>query len=206
VAISEWRRDLNTLDKRARQRRTWLAATLALAALRPGLARAAPIVGYHGGRVTPSVPVPDVPVRTADGRMTRLHALLNGRVTALQLFFTGCSSTCPIQGAVFQRVQGLLGSSRHADVQLLSLSISPLEDTPARMSAWLARFHARPGWIAAAPELRDVDGLQALFGGGLTGLDNHSTQVQVIDRRGMLIWRTYELPSAESVADILRRA
>ncbi|WP_423762984.1 SCO family protein [Burkholderia sp. NLJ2] len=197
---------MSALDEHARRRRAWLTAALALAALRPGPAPAVPIVGYHGGRVTPPVPVPDVPVHTADGRATHLHALLNGRVTALQLFFTGCSSTCPIQGAVFQRVQGLLGPRRHPDVQLLSLSISPLEDTPARMRAWLARFDARPGWIAAAPELQDVDALQALFGGGLTGLDNHSTQVQVVDRAGALIWRTYELPSAESVADILRRA
>lgn len=197
---------MSALDEHARRRRAWLTAALALAALRPGSAPAVPIVGYHGGRVTPPVPVPDVPVRTADGRATRLRALLNGRVTALQLFFTGCSSTCPIQGAVFQRVQGLLGPRGHPDVQLLSLSVSPLEDTPARMRAWLARFDARPGWIAAAPELKDVDVLQALFGGGLTGLDNHSTQVQIVDRAGALIWRTYELPSAESVADILRRA
>ncbi|WP_404823855.1 SCO family protein [Burkholderia seminalis] len=163
-------------------------------------------INYHGGRITPPVPVPDVPVHLADGRATRLHALLNGRVTALQLFFTGCSSTCPIQGAVFQRVQALLGVQAKPGVQLLSLSINPLEDTALRMHAWLARFGARPGWMAAAPELKDVDALQAFFGGGVTGLDNHSTQVQIIDRRGALIWRTYELPAAESLVDILRVA
>jgi protein SCO1 len=189
-------------DSRAR-RRALCAAALAAAAW-PVLGRAqdAPL-SYHGGRIAPPVPVPDWPVRTADGRETRLQALLAGRVTALQLFFTGCSATCPIQGAVFQRVQALLGSRRRADVQLLSLSIDPLSDTPQRMKAWLARFDARPGWVAAAPSLSNVDAVQRLFGGGTTGLDNHSTQVQVIDRDGRLVWRTYELPSAESIVSML---
>jgi protein SCO1 len=186
------------------RRRAFCSAALAIAAW-PVLGRAqATPLGYHGGRITPPVTVPDWPVRTADGRTTGLHALLAGRVTALQLFFTGCSATCPIQGAVFQRVQTLLGPHPRADAQLLSLSVDPLSDTPPRLSAWLARFDARPGWVAAAPALRDVDAVQRLFGGGLTGLDNHSTQVQVIDRDGRLIWRTYELPSAESVAAMLR--
>ncbi|WP_323122063.1 SCO family protein [Burkholderia alba] len=197
-------------DVFAPRRRALLAAALGAAAASLGAVRcvAAPPapVGYHGGRIAPPVPVPDLPVLLANGRSTRLRTLLNGRVTALQLFFTGCSSTCPIQGAVFQRVQALLGAHEKPGVQLLSLSISPLEDTPQRMRAWLARFDARPGWVAAAPELKDVDALQALFGGGVTGLDNHSTQVQVIDRHGALIWRTYALPSAESVAQILRQA
>ncbi|AJX36248.1 SCO family protein [Burkholderia oklahomensis] len=182
-----------------------LSALPALAAAQRAQAPAAP-GGYHGGLITPPAPVPDVPVRTADGRTTRLRALLDGRVTALQLFYTGCSSTCPIQGVVFRRVQALLGPHPKPDVQLLSLSISPLEDTPQRMRAWLARFDARPGWVAAAPELKDVDALQAFFGGGRTGLDNHGTQAQVIDRRGALVWRTYELPSPETVAALLSKA
>ncbi|ABC34767.1 SCO family protein [Burkholderia thailandensis] len=196
--------------KAGMRRRALLAA--ALGAALPALAtsaRAQPPAGqsgYHGGLITPPVPVPDMPLHTADGRATRLRTLLAGRATALQLFYTGCSSTCPIQGVVFRRVQTLLGPHPKPDIQLLSLSISPLEDTPQRMRAWLARFGARPGWIAAAPELKDVDALQAFFGGGRTGLDNHSTQVQMIDRRGELVWRTYELPSPETLAALLGRA
>lgn len=201
-------------DEIRTRRRKLLAAALgaALAPALPALAatqRAQPLAGqsgYHGGLITPPVPVPDMPLRTADGHATRLRALLAGRVTALQLFYTGCSSTCPIQGAVFHRVQTLLGPHPKPDIQLLSLSISPLEDTPQRMHAWLARFGARPGWIAAAPELKDVDALQAFFGGGRTGLDNHGTQVQMIDRRGALVWRTYELPSPETIAALLGHA
>ncbi|WP_322021807.1 MULTISPECIES: SCO family protein [unclassified Burkholderia] len=161
-------------------------------------------IAYHGGSIKPPVLVPDWPILTAQGHETRLRGVLAGRVTALQLFFTGCSTVCPIQGAVFQRVQTLLGA--HSDVQLLSLSIDPLSDTPERMRAWLRQFDARPGWTAAAPELQNVDAVQALFGAGVTGLDNHGTQVHVIDRRGQLIWRTYELPSAETVAALLKQA
>lgn len=84
--------------KAGMRRRALLAA--ALGAALPALAtsaRAQPPAGqsgYHGGLITPPVPVPDMPLHTADGRATRLRTLLAGRATALQLFYTGCSSTC----------------------------------------------------------------------------------------------------------------
>jgi protein SCO1/2 len=198
---------MNDTNLRAR-RRAFCAAAFA-ATLLPSVTHArvqGVPVGYHGGPIIPPVPVPDWTVHTAQGQTIRFHTLLKGRVTALQLFFTGCSTTCPIQGVVFRQVQSLLGSHPRKDVQLLSLSVDPLSDTSLRMRAWLARFGAQPGWLAAAPELSDIDAVQALFADGANRLDNHSTQVQIIDRQGQLIWRTYELPSPETIAKILTHA
>ena len=134
-----------------------------------------------------------------------MAALLQGRATALHLMFTGCSTVCPIQGAVFQRVQELLPDQLAPSRQLLSLSIDPLGDTPAAMSAWLRRFKAQDGWIAAAPAPRDLDRILELFGQGRNAVESHSTQVNIINRQGELVWRTPQLPSAESIADLLRR-
>jgi protein SCO1/2 len=44
-----------------------------------------------------------------------------------------------------------------------------------------------------------------VFGQGRDAVDNHATQVNIIDRRGDLVFRTPELPSADSIANILRR-
>jgi protein SCO1/2 len=167
--------------------------------------RAALVAADHG-RVDPPVPIPDVTVRRAgDGASTGLAGLLRGRATALHLMFTGCSSVCPIQGAIFERVQDLLPDQQTHGIQLVSLSIDPLADTPRAMRAWLERFDAREGWIAVAPTPEDRDALLDLFGQGRSAVETHATQVNIIDRRAELVFRTPELPSADAIANILRR-
>jgi protein SCO1/2 len=163
-------------------------------------------VAADHGRVDPAVPVPDLPVRRADdGAAAGLAGLLRDRVTALHLMFTGCSSVCPIQGAIFERVQDLLPDQQARRLQLMSLSIDPIGDTPRALRAWLERFDARAGWIAAAPAPKDLDRLLDLFGQGRNAAERHATQVSIIDRRGELVFRTPELPSAEAIANLLRR-
>jgi protein SCO1/2 len=192
------------------RRRLSLSAVAATCAAALGLplpsqAQAALVAADHG-RVDPPVPVPDLKVRRAgDGRSAGLATLLEGRATALQLMFTGCSSVCPIQGAIFERVQALLPDQQTRGIQLLSLSIDPLGDTPRAMRAWLDRFDAREGWTAVAPEAKDLDRLRDFFGSGRAAGDSHTTQVNIIDRRGNLVFRTPELPSAEALAGILLR-
>jgi protein SCO1/2 len=193
---------------RARRQLCVRAAALCAAALGAGLAaraRAMAVAADHG-RVDPPVPVPDLPVRRAgDGTSAGLAALLRGRATALHLMFTGCSSVCPIQGATFERVQTLLPDQAARGIQLMSLSIDPLADTPRAMREWLGRFGARIGWIAVAPEPKDLNLLLDLFGAGRNAVEAHNTQVNIIDRGGDLVFRTPELPSADAIANILRR-
>ncbi len=156
------------------------------------------------GRINPPVPVPDVRVVLHDGTTTRLPALVRQHATALQVMFTACRTTCPIQGAIFARVQGLIADQVVRGVQLVSLSVDPRTDTPRALAAWLERFRAGPGWVAAAPEVKDVERIRAFAGRGRSAIDNHSTQVQIVNREGQLVWRTSELPEAEEVATILR--
>jgi protein SCO1/2 len=165
----------------------------------------AQLVSADHGRIDPPLPVPDVTVRCADGRAASLAALVQGRATAAHLMFTGCSTVCPIQGAIFQRVQSLLTDQVTRGIQLLSLSIDPVGDTPLAMRSWLKRFDAHDGWIAVAPDPKDLDRLLELFGQGRNAAESHATQVNIINRRGELVWRTRELPSADTIADILRK-
>ena len=102
---------------------------------------------------------------THQAQATDLPTLLRGRVTALQLMFTGCSATCPIQGALFAQAQRAI-STRPGDLQFVSLSIDALGDTPELLQAWLARLGAQPGWQAAVPRPADVDAIIDRLGSG----------------------------------------
>ncbi len=164
---------------------------------------AAPIIHGHG-KIAPPVPLPEIEVVRQDGVSTTLLEMLKGRATALQLMFTSCTTTCPIQAAIFERVQKMIPEMKDRRMQLLSLSNDPRNDTPQALSAWRRRFHAGENWVAAAPVEKDVAKLTEIFGKGSDSAD-HSTQVQIIDRNGQLVWRTFELPRPEEIAFILQK-
>jgi protein SCO1/2 len=184
------------------RRRHICLAALACSVVAPAGAQ---VVGADHGRVDPPVPMPAIALRCADGTSTNLAALLRGRATALHLMFTTCSTVCPIQGAIFARVQSLLPDQDARGIQLLSIGIDPGSDSPPSMRAWLKRYDARAGWTAAAPESDGLDAVLGLFGQGRNAVENHTTQVNIIDRKANLVFRTPPLPSPDSLAELLRR-
>ncbi len=158
------------------------------------------------GPVQPPVAAPVLRLTSASGSMASLSALVRGRITAMQLMFTGCSAVCPIQGAMFADVQQQLASAP-ADWRLLSVSIDPRGDGPAQLRQWLARYSAQAArWQAAVPLVKDVDRMLNELQGQASGLDRHTAQVFVFNRRSQIAFRTVDLPSAQEVISAMRFA
>lgn len=165
-----------------------------------------PIIGSaHGGVgiLKPPLALPSgSTVVLSDGVRMPLQSILRGKTTALQLMFTGCSETCPLQGALFAGVQERLHALHAKNIQLLSLSIDPMDDAKA-LSSWLRRFGAKNGWVAAVPTHKDIRAVNAVLQQGTPAVNNHSSQVYFIDPRGRLVWRSEDLPPVEVVIQIL---
>ena len=160
-----------------------------------------PAARAHGelGPVTPPRALPALKLTLHDGRQLSLQSLLAGRLTALQLMFTGCSAVCPVQGAVFAALQAqVLGALPGA--QLLSLSIDPLNDDARALAAWRQRLGAQPGWVAAAPPLPHGDVMLDALAARARGSDRHSAQVVLIDRQGRLAFRCAEFAAPRDIA------
>ena len=89
---------------------------------------------------------PDVKLVRDDGKTVSLPAELNdGRPVVLNFIYTSCTTICPMSSQVFEQFQERLGA-RHEPVHLVSISIDPEQDTPARLRAYARQFHAAPGW------------------------------------------------------------
>lgn len=182
-----------------------LLALLAGAAC-PAARGQAPAPGHDPfGPVRPPLALPRTRVVTHRGVATELADLLHGRITAMQLMFTGCSATCPIQGAIFAAAQRKLGGTLPA-VQWLSISIDTLADDPPALRAWLQRHQAQDGWLAATPQGRDLDPLLDALRGRAGDADRHVTAAFIVDRRAQLVFRTVDLPAPDALADLLRQA
>ena len=90
--------------------------------------------------------IPDIMMIREDGKSVNLAAELNdGRPVVLNFIYTSCTTICPMSSQVFEQFQDDLGGAREA-VHLVSISIDPEQDTPARLREYAGRFHALKGW------------------------------------------------------------
>ena len=154
------------------------------------------------GLVLPRMRAPHLKLTDTLGRPIDLSTQLRGKVTAVQLMFAGCSSTCPTQGAVFASVAQQV---KAPDVQLLSLTVDPVGDSPQALRNWLDRYGQHRHWTAGAPKVQDVDRLAQFLRGVPPKTGTHSSQVFLFDRQARLAFRTVELPSVEHLVGLLEQ-
>lgn len=92
------------------------------------------------------VNVPPVKMVRADGAHVSLDKELgDGRPVVMNFVFTSCTTICPLGSQELSRLQDRLGSDAGA-VHLVSISIDPEQDTPARLRAYAKHFDAGSAW------------------------------------------------------------
>jgi protein SCO1/2 len=118
-------------------------------------------VGYKSGARTYSIP--DVTLIDADGRSVRLRELLAGPDPVLMNFiFTTCGAICPVMTKIFSEVPGRLGSQSKR-LRMVSISIDPENDTPARLKDYAKPYEARARWTFLTGSVEDVRSVQLAF-------------------------------------------
>ncbi len=68
---------------------------------------------------------------------------LRGHVTIVNFIFTRCESICPVTSMKMHKLQEKTAMAGDA-IKLLSFSVDPSYDTPARLAAYASRFTADP--------------------------------------------------------------
>lgn len=104
--------------------------------------------------------IPKVTLIRDDGKRVSLSDELDdGRPVALNFIYTSCTTICPLSSQVFSQFQDGLGDKRK-QVHLVSISIDPEQDTPARLRDYAKQFGALDGWnhytgnVAATAEVQ----------------------------------------------------
>lgn len=81
-----------------------------------------------------------------DGKSVSLpDEMDDGRPIVLNFIFTTCGSICPLMSSVFAKFERRLGADA-SKVHLMSISVDPEQDTPARLRQYARKFHAGLGW------------------------------------------------------------
>jgi len=142
----------------------------------------------------------DTILKDQDGRDVRLMSgLLGQRVTVVDFVYTTCTTVCPVLSATFAELQRKLGERVGTDVQLVSITVDPLRDTPARLKAYSAKHDAGSGWRWLTGSKGSVDSVLKAFGAYTPDPESHPAMVMIGDAEGRTWTRLYGFPS---VADI----
>jgi protein SCO1/2 len=138
------------------------AALLAASALAPRRAAAEPRWGADY--------FPNVPLTTQDGKNVRFYDdLLKGKIVAIDLIYTHCKYSCPLETARMAQLQRILGDRVGKDIFFYSITLDPERDTPEVLKAYAEKFHAGPGWTFLTGKKEDIKLLSRKL--GLLSLD-----------------------------------
>ncbi len=116
------------------------------------------------------ISVPDVMVLDQNNRRVHFYSdLIKGKTVAVNFIFTTCTTICPPMTANFARVQKTMLARGGKNFQLISVSIDPENDTPAKLKGYAKMFHAQPGWTfvtGTRTELEPIWKAFSVFSGG----------------------------------------
>ncbi len=156
---------------------------------------------------TPAAPPPQIPdanVLDQNGNPLRFYTdLVKGRTVAINFIFTTCTTICPPLTATMRRVQQTLGERVGHDVQLISVSVDPATDTPARLLDFSAKFKAAPGWTFVTGNKPEVDALLRALGAAVGDRNDHTPMLLVINDRTKQWTRTYGLGKPATISALI---
>lgn len=133
--------------------------------------------------------IPDVRVYDQNGKQINFYSqLIKDKTVVIDFIFTTCSTICPLLTATFSRVQqNLTNDAVH--VQLISVSVDPVTDTPKRLHDFAAKFKVAPGWVFVTGNKNDIDSLLLALEAGVGDKNEHTARI-VIGNDAADYWTT----------------
>ncbi|HVI70058.1 MAG TPA: SCO family protein [Pyrinomonadaceae bacterium] len=156
---------------------------------------------------TTKINVPDLELLDQNGRKIHFYTdLVKGQTVVINFIFTTCTTICPPLGATFARVQKELGDKVGRDVRFISISVDPATDTPERLKAWGAKFHAGEGWTFVTGAKPQVDELLRALGASSARREDHSPTILIGNDAHGAWTRTYGLANTGKLVEIINEA
>ena len=166
-----------------------------------------------GGKTTAEASAayfPNHVLLTQDNEPVRFYDdVLKGKVVLINFMFTTCTGVCPPMAANMAKVQKYLGDRVGKDVRIVSISVDPTVDTPAKLKKYAEGFKAGPGWYFLTGKKENVDWVLYKLGGYVADKMQHSA-ILIIGNEATGEWvKTAALRNpaqiAEAVTELLKR-
>lgn len=161
--------------------------------------------GSAAGAIT--LRLADTLLKDQDGRGVRLLSdVLDKRVAVVNFIYTTCTTVCPVSSHTMAQLQQRLGARVGSEVQLVSITVDPLRDTPARLKAYAATHGASNGWHWLTGPKGSVDAVLKAFGAYTPNPDDHPALTMIGEAGGRTWTRLYGFPSVAELQAQVERA
>ena len=131
----------------------------------------------------------DVELVNQDGEKVRFYSdVLKGKTIVVNAFFTTCTSVCPPMNRSMEKIQEAFGDRVGKDVFLVSLTVDPATDTPARLKEYAAKFHAGKGWTFLTGKKENLDWALYKLGQYVEDKDSHKTVI-IVGNEATGLWK-----------------
>ena len=132
----------------------------------------------------------EIALQSSDGTSVALSEL-RGRPLLVTLFYSQCSSVCPMITARLQSIESQITARNRHNVTILMISLDPGRDTPQVLASFKHEHHIEASnWIVARAAAGEVRALAAVLGVRYRELPdhsfNHSAVIALIDRDGVI--------------------
>jgi protein SCO1/2 len=138
-----------------------------------------------------------------DGNTVDLYSLMKGRTIVMHSFFTTCAASCPIMTRTVAAMQERFADRVGKDLVLVSITVDPANDTPAKLKAYAKGMNARSGWYFLTGTKEQVDAALQKIGQYTEGRDNHTNVIVIGNDRTGLWKKAFGLAKAPEVLTIV---
>jgi protein SCO1/2 len=131
---------------------------------------------------TVQVKYDDTALVTQDGKKLKLKSeVFADRIVVLDFAYTTCTTVCPVLSAVLAKVQDQLGDKSGKEVQLVTITVDPARDTPARLKQYAAKYGAKTGWLWLTGPTGTVNEVLKGFNAYAPNFEDHPAMILVGD-------------------------
>ncbi|MFQ5462219.1 MAG: SCO family protein [Phycisphaerae bacterium] len=122
----------------------------------------------------------DVELIDQNGKTWRLYSdLMRGRTVVVDSFFSSCKGVCPVLNQKMTAIAKTFPEQMGKDLLLLSISVDPQIDTPARLYEYAQGLHAGPGWLFLTGSRENLKIALSKFGMYVDNREDHSNLVMI---------------------------
>lgn len=124
----------------------------------------------------------DTVLVTQDGKKLKLKSeVFANRIVVLDFAYTTCTTVCPVLSAVLAKVQDQLGDKSGKEVQLVTITVDPARDTPARLKQYASKYGAKAGWLWLTGPTGTVNEVLKGFNAYAPNFEDHPAMILVGD-------------------------
>jgi protein SCO1/2 len=175
-------------------KRTLLVALLLAAPLLAQDSPQRPAASYFG----------DIELLNQDGKPMRLYGdLMKDKVVVINSFFASCTASCPVMSKSLAALQTRFADRLGRDLVLVSITVDPEHDTPAKLHAYAGKWQARPGWYFLTGSKANVDAALRKLGQYVEEPSGHMNVIVIGNERTGLWKKAFGLAPTEDLAKVV---